>query len=249
MKIKNFKIILLITVIALAVSSCYKKDTAYYEDYDLTLTYYDNEFDFSSVKTYFMRDSVGFISDQIKEGDKEYKDFYKKGGPSDQILNEIVTNLKNRGYQRVDSMKNADFAMNPVITFSTNTGTIYYPGYWYGYPGYWGGYWGYYYWKYYYGYPSWGWGGYYPWYGYGGASYYQYTTHNLMIEMADGDSIRKIITWINQNPDPDWDEAPQMRYYWQSFVDGILSGDDSYDIDRIKNGIDEAFKQSEYLKN
>ena len=70
----------------------------------------------------------------------------------------------------------------------------------------------------------------------------------MMIEMADGDSIRSIRDWISQNPDPDWDEAPQMRYYWQTIVNGILSGDNSYDLDRIKEGINEAFEQSDYLK-
>jgi len=248
MKINNIKIILILVTTTLIFSSCYKRDASYYEDYDLTVTYYDTEFDFSSVGTYFMRDSVGLISDEIKEGDKEYKDFYKKGGPSDQILNEIVTNMSARGYQKVDSMHSADFAMNPVLTLNTKSGSAYYPGYWYGYPGYWGGYWGYYYWKSYYGYPGWGYGGYYPWYGGGYSTYYEYTTHNMMIEMADGDSIRSIRDWISQNPDPDWDEAPEMRYYWQTIVNGILSGDDSYDLDRIKEGINEAFEQSDYLK-
>ena len=193
-----------------------------------------------------MRDSVGLISDEIKEGDENWNKFYKKGGASDQIRSKIQSNMKEYGFVYTDSLKDADVVINPVATVTKNSGYVYYPGYWYGYPGYWYGYWGWYY-KYYYDYPGWGWGGYYPWYPSYGYSY-SYYSQNLMIEMADADSVRAIRDWMNANPGGNWEEAPKMRYYWQAFIEGIMTGDNNYDLDRINKGIDEAFTQSEYLK-
>jgi len=249
MKKKHLKILALFVFMGVAVTSCYKNDPSYYEDYDLTITYFDKTFDFSSVSTFYMRDSVGFISDEYSQGDPEWKKFYSPGGASDQIRSQILTNFTERGYKQVDSLKEADFVLNPFITVTTTSYT-YYPGYWYGYPGYWYCYWPWCWYKkggakYYYDYPGWGYG-YYPWYGSGG--YVEYTSHNLMIEMADGDSLREIYNWHLQNPNGDWSDAPKMRYYWQAYIGGILSGDNSYDLNRIKDGINEAFEQSAYLK-
>ncbi len=245
---KHLKIAGLFVVLLVAFTSCYKSDTSYYEDYDLTITRYDKTFDFTKVTTYYLRDSVGFISDEISEGDPEWKDFYKTGGPSNKIRSQIKNNLGKRGYTEVDSIQNADFAINAFVTINKNSYT-YYPGYWYGYPGYWDGWWPWYYYKKgdskYYDYPGWGYG-YYPWYGYG--SYVEYYSANLIIEMADGDSLRAIYDWYQQNPNGDWNDAPKMRYYWQGYVGGILSEDYSYDMSRTLNGIDQAFEQSPYFK-
>ena len=131
MKIKN--LILLLLVMA-GLGSCYKTETTYYEDYDLTITYYDNQFDFSKVTKYAIRDSVGLISDEIKQGDENWKKFYKSGGASDQILSSLKTKMKEYGYEFVDSLKDADVVINPVATVTKNTGYVYYPGYWYSYP-------------------------------------------------------------------------------------------------------------------
>lgn len=238
-KTKITKLFLVLAVMSFTFSSCYKTETAYYEDYDLVLTYYDTHFDYSTNKTFWVRDSVGMISDYIEPGDDNWKSFYAPQGASPQIRNEVARQLKAYGYTQVmDSLQDADVAINLVMTLIRTEGTVSY-GYWGGYGGYWGGY-----------YPSWGWGygGYYPWYG--GTSYYQYKTANLMIEMADGDSLRRLIDYIKITPgaDPTDPEAPVMKYLWQSFVNGIQTEQGSYDMERLIDGIGQSFEQSPYLK-
>jgi hypothetical protein len=44
----------------------------------------------------------------------------------------------------------------------------------------------------------------------------------------------------------DGDEYVQPTNVWTSTINGLLSG--QYDISRVNNGIDQAFKQSPYLK-
>jgi len=88
-----------------------------------------------------------------------------------------------------------------------------------------GGYWGGYYCWYYPYYCGGGW--YYPYY----PTYSSYTTGTLVINMVDpkqesGDGNRRLI--------------------WTGAMNGLLSG--SYEINRVKNGIDQAFRQSSYLK-
>lgn len=86
--------------------------------------------------------------------------------------------------------------------------------------GYWGGYW------------CW----YYPYYC-GGGWYYpytpvtSYTTGTLVITMTD----------------PAAESADDSKLVlWTGAVNGLLSG--TYEIDRIKNGVDQMFAQSPYLK-
>ncbi len=239
-KTKLSRLFLLFAVLSIAVTSCYKTETTYYEDYDVVLTYYDTHFDYSANKTFWVRDSVGLISDYIKPDDANWESFYAPSGASPQIRNEVRRQMKSIGYTEVmDSLQGADIAINLVATLIQTEGVVYYPGYWGGYPGYWDGY-----------YPGWGWGygSYYPWYG--GSSYYQYKTANLMIEIADGDSLRKLINYIKTTPgaDPTDPEAPQMKYLWQAFVNGIQTEKNTYDIERIISGIQQSYEQSPYLK-
>lgn len=243
---RKSKIILFIgfTVLSFLVSSCYKEANYYTEDYDLTITHYDNTFDFTTNKTFYLRDSVGLISDYIEKGDNDWKAFYGVNGASKAIKTRVRQQLLSLGYTEIsDSLQDADFAVNMVATLTQNQGYVYYPGYWWGYPGYWGGYgygWGY-------G-GGWGlgYGGYYPWYG-GGYSY-TYETGNLMIEFAEGDSLRAFVEYMKQNPDgsPSDPNAPELKFIWSSFIDGLV--DDGTTTDRVLNGIDEAFDNSSYLK-
>jgi hypothetical protein len=238
-KMKLTKLLMLFAVASIALTSCYKNDSGYTEDYDLVLTYYDTDFDYSVNKTFYIRDSVGLISDYIEQGDDQWIRFYKPGGASPQIRNEVIRQMKSYGYTQVlDSLGNADVAVNMVASLFKTEGVAYYPGYWGYYPGYW---WGYY--------P--GWDPYYPSYPwYGGGTYYEYKTANLMIEIADGDSLRALIHYIETTPgaDPADPQAPKMKYIWQAFINGILTESGDYDMNRVLGGIDQAFKQSTYLK-
>ncbi len=84
------------------------------------------------------------------------------------------------------------------------------------------------------------WGGYYCWwypYYCGGGWYYPYTpvssysTGTLLMTMVD--------------PSKESTDG-SVRVVWTSAMNGLLSG--TYEIDRVKSGIDQAFKQSPYLK-
>lgn len=88
--------------------------------------------------------------------------------------------------------------------------------------GYWGGYYCWY-WPYYCG---GGW--YYPYY----PTYTSYTTGTFVMTMVDP----------NQE-----DTAGSLRLIWTGAMNGLLSG--GYEVDRINNGIDQAFRQSPYLKS
>jgi hypothetical protein len=157
---------------------------------------------------------------------------------------------------QVDSIKNADFAVNLVVTLVQNDVYVGNPGYWYGYPGYYP-YWGWgFYWKsgelktsenmdYYYYDP---WYGYYPWYGYGYS--YSYEKANIMIEMIDGRSLVKYYEFLDDHQNDDNiapEDYPIIYYRWQSFLNGVVADDATYGKDRFDRSVEEAFTQSPYI--
>lgn len=223
MKKTRFFLFLSLAVVGLLMSSCYDDDVYYStSDYDLTITNYDTTFDFQTYKTYFLRDSVDLKSDYIKEDDPNWNIFYSNNGPSDQIIAKVRSHFDELGYTEIDSAENADFAVNMVALLMREAGYVYYPGYW------------------------WGWWGYYPWYGYGYV--YTYETGTLVLDMVDGNSLRDFIEYMDgaENPYPGDPNSPDLRYVWSAAVDGIQS--DGNDLDRVLDGIDEAFLNSPYLE-
>ena len=270
----QYKLVLFL-VSVFALQSCYKtQGPEYLDELDVTVTAYDKDFDFNSTKTVIVNDTVALKHDYLS--DSQIKDFYKKGGGSDKIVEGIIAQFKAKGFtvkstHPLDAsfLKNVDLFVNPVLTMSKTTSTVYYPGYGWGgyYPG-WGWGWGYSsYYKsapnnlspvslgadsklierssdYYY-YP--GWGGYYPTYGYS----YEYKTGFLTIEMGEGDSVRAYWDWfINHTPEEIEDnpnDVPQIKLVWTAFIEGLVSSDVTYNNDRAKRGLDEAFEQAYYL--
>ncbi|OYT17453.1 MAG: hypothetical protein B7C24_02165 [Bacteroidetes bacterium 4572_77] len=225
-----------------SLTSCYKTtEDAVLEDYDITLTYYNNEFDFSTYNTFYVRDSVIIYSDYLTE--EELEKFYTDGN-SDKIRAKIVQEFKDLGYTEAlseDDITNASFYVNPIVSLSKQTQVYYYP-YWWGYPGYWGWYGGYYKSTDYY-YPYWG---YYPGWG---ATSYSYKTGSLIMELTDGDSVRAYRAWLAENGETgDPNTAPIIEINWTAYIEGILSSTASYNEGRAITGVEEAFKQSPYLK-
>ena len=134
-------------MIAALVYGCYPKGAEYVDDTELVYTTYNEDFDFVSNRTYFLREDVVYI------------DSTATPSPSvdNIIIDEIIKQFAKKNYQRITDIADSN-DVNIVVMSSvlkeTVTGVSYYPGYggWYGgyYPG-WGGY------------PSWGYpGGYYP---------------------------------------------------------------------------------------
>jgi hypothetical protein len=108
------------------------------------------------------------IPDSIGVIDKDDSSLVQNAN-TDLIVNQIVTNMESRGYQRVNN--DADLGIS-VVYFKNVNVTVYYPGWWWGYPGYYPpGYWGY---------PGYGY-----WYPYYPAYYTSYTVGTVAIEMFD----------------------------------------------------------------
>lgn len=222
-------------LVAILFTSCYKpEEDVTLDDYDITLTYYDTEFDFKAYQTFAIRDSVLLISDYLTE--KQIEEFYSNG-TSDEILAKISSELTDLGYTLADNEREADFLMNPTVTLMEKTDYYYYPGWWWGYGGYWGWYWkstNYYY-PYY---PSWG-------YSYS----YTYETGSLIMEILNGPSVIAYLEWLDENgPDADPTNAPKVELNWTGHIEGIVGSSASYNENRAQRGIEEAFTQSPYLK-
>jgi hypothetical protein len=238
-KLKKISLLAIIGLaLVLIIPSCYTyNDDTYLDELDLTLTYYDTNFNFQSYGTFAIRDSVGVVSNYLSDNDLD--DFYRPGGGSDKIKNEVRQQFLNLGYTEVADDEDYDFGVNLVIALIDNTYVVGYPGWWYGY----------------YDYYSWYWGGWYPYYPYYPWYYttYSYQTGTLLMEMADGESVRAYRSWAAdktdeeiENADPD--EVPDVMFRWQALINGVAGYDASYNNDRTERGIDEAFSQSPYLE-
>ncbi len=156
----------LFAALAVVMVSCYPGGAEYYSDTDIVVTDYDSAF-FAThdVKTYFLIDTVAYITDDPEEVKHTY---------DETILSKIEENLKGVGYTPVDPDGDTppDVLVTATVSTSTTEGWVpgypYYPYYpydwWWGYPG----------WDWWWGYP----GGYYPY-------YYSFSTGTLFITMGD----------------------------------------------------------------
>lgn len=130
-------------------------------DYDLVLTQYDPDQDFSEFSTYILPDSIIHIVPEGEEDDvtREY---------DEQILERIEQNMNAFGYTKMVPAPGdtADVYLFVTATVTNWKGYAYYPGY-----GGWWGWWGYP------GYP------YYPGY----AVPYTFSTGSVVIEWSDSD--------------------------------------------------------------
>lgn len=208
----------IIAGIAVALTGCYPGGAEYTTDTDLVYTNYDPAYDFDSVQTYYLGDSIRHIVDEGATIDTKY-DAY--------ILGEIKSNLDALGWQEFDlndtlSGDKPDVVVVTALMVLTTYEVYYYP------------YWGYgWYWKgsnstNYYGY---GW--YYPWYGYGGSYVTSYSTGTVVMLMFDPILID--------------DANKQIKLNWAGVLNG-LAGYGAVDAQsRISDGIDQAFSQSPYL--
>ena len=155
--------------IPLAMFSCYPGGLEYYSDSDIVVTNYDEGFNFSQNKLYFMPDTIHYLDDDADRSDEAA------------IVSLIATNMDDAGYTRLKNPSIPDSVLVDsanVVLLTIVTSTTYSGG------GWWGG-----------CYPYWGWGcGYYPgypWYG-GGYYTYSYSTGTLIMEMAYEDGINLV---------------------------------------------------------
>jgi hypothetical protein len=130
-------------------------------DFDLIITQFDPDKNFSTFVTYIIADSIEHIVGEGEEDNitREY---------DEQILARVIKNMNDLNYQRVTNpapVDTPDIGIKVYVTSTTFQGWSYYPGWW-------GGWWG--------GYPP-GWGPYYPGY----MVPYEFSTGTVLIDMLD----------------------------------------------------------------
>lgn len=138
-KIKFILFVQLGLVIAATIilSGCYPGGAEYVSDTDIVITNYNSDFDFKSVKHYYMPDSIRHITgDTTTEPDRSQDEF---------ILSELERNFEARGYVRIDTndLNNGEEPEVIVVASALRVDNYviygYYPGWcwgWYCYPGY-----------------------------------------------------------------------------------------------------------------
>jgi len=174
MKIRTIlKLLLVGALMSLGMIACYPDGgLESIEDYDVVITRYNPEYNFGSVKTYAMPDTVIHVMIDTTADDILTRENDRL------ILDQVAANMERLEYQRIDvpgpNDPQPDVVMIVFASASKWQGYSWYPGWW--------GYWGYW--------PGWGPG--YPGYGpgYPGAVVpYSFTTGSLFIEMVEPDNI------------------------------------------------------------
>ena len=145
-KIFNLRWVLPVALIAL-LAACQPGSPDYVSDYDIVYTNYKKDFDFKTVNTYFLPDSVAHVTDGTTAGNHKY---------DAQILSSLQANLNALGWTKADPLGGAaaDVVVLPTASDASYASCASYCYYcYYGwYPG-----WGYYppmYPGYGYGYPA-----------------------------------------------------------------------------------------------
>jgi len=157
----RFKLSAVVVLALVTLNGCYPGSGRTLENTEIVFTTYDEDYNFSDEKTYFLVDDVLSI-DTSKTIPNQTQSA---------ILDKIVEEMDANGWEQItdtmdDGMPSTDAAI--IVLASGLTGTIegvsYYGG---GYGGWWGGYWGY------------------PGYGYGYAIPYSYDIGTIYIDMID----------------------------------------------------------------
>ena len=209
----------MLAIIVFALTACYPGGAEYTSDADIVITDYDEEYNFNSIVTYFLADSINHIVD---EGDtpNTSMDSY--------VLSELERNFDALGWTRIeDSTANEPDVAIVVAAIEVQNYNYYYMPWYSG----WG--WGWY-WKstdetQYWGYPGYGWG--YPYYG--GSYVTSYTTGTVAWNLFDP----KLVDDTNE----------EILIQWIGAINGLLGTSTSTTKTRVSDAINQAFKQSPYL--
>lgn len=213
----------MLAVIVFALTACYPGGAEYTSDTDIVITSYDDTYNFSSISTYFLSDSINHIVD---EGDtpNTKMDAY--------ILSELERNLDAMGWERLAPTDSLNPGPEPDVSVVVSAIEVENYSYWYmpWYPG-WG--WGWY-WKSasestYYGYPGYGW--YPPYYGTGYVTSYSTGT----------------VAWNLFDPRLVDEDSEEINVQWLGAINGLLGTSTSTTQSRVSNAINQAFNQSQYL--
>jgi len=219
---KGIMPLILITAMPVLIMSCYPGGPSTAEDTDIVGTSHDKEFDFSAVSSFSLPDTIIHIVAN-NEQDSLGRDF------DSLIINRVRDQMIAYGYSEepLDTINPADVVLLISAMSTTNSGLYFDPAWWWGYWGWWPG------WGGYPGAPVWGpgWGTDFP---VGFPIYINYATGTLFITMIDP-----------ENSDA---EEKTIAVTWLAALNSLLSGTHQEKEQRIMDNIDQAFKQSPYLK-
>lgn len=222
-KLKNTLNLISLGLVISVLQGCFPEEgLATVEESVLVVTENNPDFNFGNQDTYFMPDTIPFLTNEEDlEIDEELLERYEQT-----ILRTIEQIMGERGFTRLSedaTPNNTDLTINVAAIGLTNGGTIWYPGW-----GYW--------WDYYP--PGWGWGPGWGWYyppGFGGYPVsYSYNTGTVIISIGDTNV-------------PDISEGQLISLQWAGVVDGLLSGVSSET--QIQALVTQAFDQSPYIQS
>lgn len=160
-----------------------------------------------------------FVPDEILVIGKGDKPEYRTDDAAKQIIATVVDRMNQYGYTRTDDKQTADLGLQlSYVEEVTYFVGSNAPYWWWDYPYYWTpGYWG--------DWLDW----YYPY-----KVYYGYTAGSLLTEMVDLTSDDQVRT-------------TELPILWNSFVSGLLTGNDELNLQRTLEAVNQAFDQSSYL--
>jgi len=216
-KKSGYKLIFMIVCLTTVLFSCYPNSDRDAADFDVAVTFYDPDVNFSNFQTYAMPDSIVHLTDP-QQGDHLTRQ------QDNRILLTIATNMEDLGYTREMNPETNGADVIILVSAMSDENWETYSSYapydswsWYGGWGYWG-WWG----------PSYN--TYYPW---GATVAYSYTTGTLILEMIDMQDVNE--------------ESELINTLWVGAINGLLEGSDSGLEFRIVSNINQCFDQSPYL--
>ncbi len=151
-------------------------------------------------------------------GDRDIPEYWT-GINAEAILETYADNMGMCGYLRVSDKEEADLGLQISYIESVSYFVDYYssPYWWNAYPGYW--------------WPGY-WGDWSDWY-YPYPVVYSYSVGSLLTEMVD----------LTAETGPE----RKLPVVWNSFLSGLLSGSDSFNVTLTVRAVDQSFIQSSYL--
>ncbi len=119
---------------------CYPDGAQYIDEFDITYTTFDEQYDFSGNSTYARPDRIVIDVEIDRFGDTTY--IYMKDRFAQPLLAGIDENMQNYGWSKVDIEDNPDLLLMPAGISSTTYFYSWWYDWWYcpWYPG-WGWYW------------------------------------------------------------------------------------------------------------
>ncbi|MEN8117728.1 MAG: DUF4136 domain-containing protein [Bacteroidota bacterium] len=226
---KIFRLLVFLLPVSVMIISCYPEYDATVEELDLAITKYDKEQNFEELSTFFLYDTIVYITD-----DESILQVNVDHTQENHILSGVRQNLIDKGWTEVTDPSNGETNADVSIMISVLESDVtfyyyYWWDYWYWYPWDWWYPW----------YPS------YPWYpGYPAFPGYPtypssgYTVGTVFIDMVN----------MNDVEIPESEDASfKLPIVWTGTVNGILAGSDASIGDRLTKQIGQVFEQSTYL--